>query len=133
MGHYFRTTLLIHSLVPIIRAPVLFKGQGGLNHFTRNTLIRAGCLASKETLMSGKLIFVIAALGFLSSVASALTITPSDFGASEQRYPTKADFDWIFGQFATAATVDTESVAANREKLRREALKRINSAEFGKD
>jgi hypothetical protein len=76
--------------------------------------------------MSGKLISVVAAFGVLSSVAIALTITPSDFGA----YPTKADFDWIFAKFETASAFDTESVAADREKIRGAALKRINFGQF---
>jgi hypothetical protein len=79
--------------------------------------------------MSGKLIFVAAACGVLSSVAIALTVAPSDFGA----YPTKADFDWIFAKFATVSAFDTESVASDREKIRGAALKRMNFGKFGKE
>ena len=55
--------------------------------------------------MSGKLMSVLVALGLLSSVAIALTVTPSDFGtpAVHRVYPTKADFDWAFGDVVTKA------------------------------
>jgi hypothetical protein len=82
--------------------------------------------------MSGKLISASVAFCVLGSVAIALTVTPSNFSTSERAYPTKADFDWIFGQFATASTFDTESVAANREKLRMAGLKQMNFEEFVK-
>jgi hypothetical protein len=102
---------------------------GGLNHFARKTLRSRGRLPSKETAMSVKSISVVAAFGVLSSVAIALTVTPSDFGA----YPTRADFDWIFAKFATASAFEAENVAADREKIRGAALKRMNLGQFGKE
>jgi hypothetical protein len=82
--------------------------------------------------MSGKLMSVLVTLGLLSSVAIALTVTPSDFATNvvHGAYPTKADFDWIFAEVArpdfdwafdeveTASTLDPEHAAADREKIR---------------
>jgi hypothetical protein len=36
----------------------------------------------------------------------------------------RTDFDQAFGEFVT--TVDSESIAANREKVRRAGLERLN-------
>jgi hypothetical protein len=94
--------------------------------------------------MSGKLISVLVAFGLLSSVAIALTVTPSDFGTSvvHRAYHTKADFDWIFAEvmkpdfdwvFAeleTASTLDPEHTAADREKIRLAVLKQMNLGQF---
>jgi len=65
-------------------------------------------------------------LATLSSAAFALTITQSEFVSSDRRYPTRADFDQTFGKFGTASTVDTEGIVADREKLRRAGLERLN-------
>jgi hypothetical protein len=69
--------------------------------------------------MSGKLISVVAVFSVLSSFAVALIVTRSDFSASVRlrAYPTRADFDWILGQFGTDSTFDPESMAADREKI----------------
>jgi hypothetical protein len=75
--------------------------------------------------MSVKLLSVVAAFGFLSSVAIALSVTPS--------YPTKADFDWAFAQFVTAFTSDPENIAADREKIRVSGLKQMNLVKFGEE
>jgi hypothetical protein len=94
--------------------------------------------------MSGKLMSVLVALGLLSSVAIALTVTPSDFGtsAAHRAYPTTADFDWIFAEvtkpdfdwvFAeveTASTLDPKHTAADREKIRLAVLKQMNLGQF---
>jgi hypothetical protein len=96
--------------------------------------------------MSGKLMSVLVALGLLSSVAIALTVTPSDFGTPvvHWAYPTKADFDWIFAEvtkpdfdwvFAeveTASTLDHEHTAADSEKIRLAVLKQMNLRQFSK-
>ncbi len=76
--------------------------------------------------MSRRLIAILVSLATLSSAAFALTITRSEFVSSDRRYPTRADFDRTFGEFVTASTVDTESIAADREKLRRAGLERLN-------
>src|ERR1700693_672979 len=88
---------------------------------------------SKESPMSGKLISVVAVLSVLSSVAVALIVTPSDFGASgrQRAYATRPDFDWAFFQFETDSTFDSESIAADREKLRAAGLKEMNLGQFG--
>jgi hypothetical protein len=84
--------------------------------------------------MSGKLMSFLVTFSLLSSVAIALTITPSDFATLvvHRAYPTKADFDWIFGEvtkpdfdwaFAaveTASTLDPE----HREKFRLAVLRK---------
>jgi hypothetical protein len=75
--------------------------------------------------MSVKQISVVTAFGFISSVAIALSVTPS--------YPTKADFDWAFAQFVTAFTFDPESIAADREKLRVAVLKQMTLVKFGEE
>ena len=90
--------------------------------------------------MSAKLMSVVVTLGLLSSVAIALTVTPSDFVTVvvHRGYPTKADFDWIFAevrrpdfdwafaQVETASELDPERAAADREKIRLAALKQMN-------
>ena len=87
---------------------------------------------------------VLVALGLLSSVAIALTVTPSDFGTSvvHWAYPTKADFDWnfaevtkpdfdrVFAEVETVSTLDPEHTAADREKIRLAALKQMNLGQF---
>ena len=84
--------------------------------------------------MSGKLMSVLVTFGLLSSVAIALTVTPSGFATvgDHRGYPTKADFDWIFAEvtkpdfdwaFAavqTASTLDSEHL----EKFRLAVLKK---------
>jgi hypothetical protein len=82
--------------------------------------------------MSGKLIFVLVALGTFSSAAVGLGVAQSDFGRSvfNQTYPTKADFDRTFAAFVTASTFDPESLAAQREKLRAAGLRRMNLTQF---
>ena len=74
--------------------------------------------------MSGRLIVILVSLVMLTSVAFALSITRSEFVSSDRIYPTRADFDQAFGEFVT--TVDSESIAANREKIRRAGLERLN-------
>ena len=76
--------------------------------------------------MSGRSIAILMSLATLSSAAFALTITQSEFVSSDRRYPTRADFDQTFGKFGTASTVDTEGIVADREKLRRAGLERLN-------
>jgi hypothetical protein len=87
---------------------------------------------------------VFVTLGVLSSVAIALTVTPSDFATVvvHRGYPTKADFDWIFAEvtrpdfdwaFAaveTSSTLDPEYTAADREKIRLAVLKQMNLGQF---
>jgi hypothetical protein len=82
--------------------------------------------------MSGKLISVLLALGLLGSVAIALAVPPSDFAISVVRwaYPTKQDFDWAFATVETASTLDPEQRAADGEKIRLAALKRMNLVQF---
>jgi hypothetical protein len=82
--------------------------------------------------MSGKLIFVLVALGTLSSAAVALTVTKSDFGSFVygRNYPAQADFDRAFAAFATPSASDPDGVA-DREKLRAAGLKRMNTAQSG--
>jgi hypothetical protein len=88
-------------------------------------VVPGGCIPSKEIPMSVKLISVVAAFGVLSSVAIALDVTPS--------YPTKADFDWTFAQFGTVSTVDAESIAADRKKIRMAGLRQMNLEKFGEE
>ncbi len=77
--------------------------------------------------MLGKLIFVMAVLGGLSSFAIALTVTSPDFDASARAaYPTKADFDWTFAQFRTMSSAELEN-AADRESRRAGVLGQANS------
>jgi hypothetical protein len=85
--------------------------------------------------MSGKLIFLFGALTTLSSAAVALTVAQSELGsfAAARNYPTKVDFDRTFAEFADMTPFDSESAAANREKLRAVGLKRMNSAQFGEE
>jgi hypothetical protein len=73
--------------------------------------------------MSRSLISIIVALGILSSVAIALTVKPN--GA----HPSKADLDWTFAQFVTVS-LDPESAATDREKIRMAGLKRMNLGQF---
>jgi hypothetical protein len=75
--------------------------------------------------MSVKQFSVVTAFGVLSSVAVALNVMPS--------YPTKADFDWTFGQFGTVSTLDAESITADRQKIRMAGLKQMNLEKFGKE
>ena len=84
--------------------------------------------------MSGKLMSVLVALGILSSVAIALTVTPSDFGTPvvHWAYPTKADFDWTFAEVETVSRADHEHTAADSEKIRLAVLKRMNLGQFSK-
>jgi hypothetical protein len=85
--------------------------------------------------MSGKLIFLLVALATLSSAAVALTVAqwePGSFAAA-RNYPTKADFDRTFAEFVDTTPFDSESAAANREKLRAAGLARINSTQFGEE
>jgi hypothetical protein len=84
--------------------------------------------------MSGKLMSVLVALGILSSVAIALTVTPSDFVTPvvHWAYPTKADFDWIFAEVETVSRADHEHTAADSEKIRLAVLKRMNLGQFSK-
>ena len=65
--------------------------------------------------MSGKLIAILMSLGALCSVAVALTWS----------HQTTADFDQTFGEFVTASTVDSESTAADCERLLRAGLERL--------
>jgi hypothetical protein len=95
--------------------------------------------------MSGKLMSILVALGLLSSVAVALTVTPSDFGTFvvHRAYPTKADFnwifaevmkpdfDWVFSEVETASTLNPEHTAADREKIRLAVLKQMDLGQFG--
>jgi hypothetical protein len=85
--------------------------------------------------MSGKLIFVLVALGTLSSAAVALTVAKSDIGSFvyDRTYPAKADFDRTFAAFATASAFDPDALGADREKLRTAALKRMNLVPFGEE
>jgi 2-methylisocitrate lyase-like PEP mutase family enzyme len=76
--------------------------------------------------MSGRSIAILMSLATLSSAAFALTITQSELVSSNRSYPTRADFDRAFGEFVTASTVDTEGIVADREKLRRAGLERLN-------
>jgi hypothetical protein len=78
----------------------------------------------KETHMSGRLTAILVSLAMLTSAAFALTITRSTFLTSDRLYSTSADFDQAFAQFVTA--VDPESIAANREKIRKAGLERLN-------
>jgi hypothetical protein len=78
----------------------------------------------KEAHMSGRLIAILVSLATLTSAAFALTITRSTFLTSDRIYSTSADFDQAFAQLATA--VDPESIAANREKIRKAGLERLN-------
>jgi hypothetical protein len=73
--------------------------------------------------MSGSLIAILVSLAMLTSAAFALTITRSTFLTSDRIYSTSADFDQAFAQFVTA--VDPEN-AANREKIRKAGLERLN-------
>jgi hypothetical protein len=77
----------------------------------------------------------LATFGVLSSVAIALNVTPSDFvtPVHGQAYPTKADFDWTFSQFMSASPADTESTAADREKIRMDGLRQMNLGIFGEE
>jgi hypothetical protein len=83
--------------------------------------------------MSGKLISVAALLSILSSVAVALIVTPSDFGASgrQRAYATRADFDWAFSQFEADSAFDSESIAAGRERLHSAGVKEMNLEQSG--
>jgi hypothetical protein len=74
--------------------------------------------------MSGRLIAIVVSLATLTSAAFALTITRSTFLTSDRIYSTSADFDQAFARFVTA--VDPESIAANREKIRKAGLERLN-------
>jgi hypothetical protein len=83
--------------------------------------------------MSGKLIFVLAALAILSSVAITLTVTPSGFGTfgDNATYSKHADFDGTFAAVESAFIQHPEILnpaitAADREILRLAALKRMN-------
>jgi hypothetical protein len=69
--------------------------------------------------MSGRLIAILVSLAILTSAALALK-----FASSDRIYPTTADFDQTFAQFVTA--VDPESIAANREKIRKAGLERTD-------
>jgi hypothetical protein len=99
--------------------------SGRIEPIREKDVVSRGCLPSKETPMSVKLISVVAAFGVLSSVAIALDVTPS--------YPTKADFDWTFAQFGTVSTVDAESIAADRKKILMAGLKQMNLEKFGEE
>jgi hypothetical protein len=85
--------------------------------------------------MSGKSIFLFVTLVTLSSAAVALTVVQSELGSSATilNYPAKADFDWTFAGFAATPLLNSEVAAAEREKLRAVALKRINSAQLGEE
>jgi hypothetical protein len=85
--------------------------------------------------MSGKSIFLLVALVTLSFAAVALTVTQPEFDdlTSTRNYPTNADFDRSFSDFLDATPFDSESAAANREKLRAVGLKRINSLQLGEE
>jgi hypothetical protein len=74
--------------------------------------------------MSGRLIAILVSLATLTSAAFALTISRSTFFTSDRIYSTSADFDQAFSQFVTA--VDPENIAANREKIRKAGLERLN-------
>ena len=74
--------------------------------------------------MSGRLTATLVSFVMLTSVGFALTITWSNFVSSDRIYPMWTDFDQAFGEFVT--TADSESIAANREKVRREGLERLN-------
>jgi hypothetical protein len=76
--------------------------------------------------MSGKFITVLVVLGTVSSAAVALTVTRSDFGGAvhERTFPTKAEFDRTFAEFATPTALERDA-AADREKLRMAGLKRM--------
>jgi hypothetical protein len=74
--------------------------------------------------MPKRLIAILVSLGALSSAAVALAITRSEFATTSRSYPTTADYDRTFGEFVTAT--DSESTAADREKLRRAGLERLN-------
>jgi hypothetical protein len=97
--------------------------------------------------MSAKLMPVLVALGVLSSVAIALTVTPSDFGTPVVRWAfprkadfdwifaavtkpdaavTKPDFDWVFAEVETVSTLDHEHTVADSETIRLAALKQMN-------
>ena len=107
-----------------------------LNHFVSETFPEGTILRTcGNKIMSGKIILLLAALAALSSAAVALTVAQSELGsfAAARNYPTKADFDRTFSEFADTAPFDSESAAANREKLRAVGLTRINSAQFGEE
>jgi hypothetical protein len=91
--------------------------------------------STENKIMPGKFIFLFAALATLSSAAVALTVAQSELGsfAAARNYPTKADFDRTFAEFVDMTPFDSESAAANREKLRAVGLKRMNSAQFGEE
>jgi hypothetical protein len=107
-----------------------------LNHFVSETFPEGTILRTcGNKIMSGKIILLLVALAALSSAAVALTVAQSELGsfAAARNYPTKADFDRTFSEFADTAPFDSESAAANREKLRAVGLTRINSAQFGEE
>jgi hypothetical protein len=85
--------------------------------------------------MPAKLIYVMAALSILSSAAVALTVAKSDVAVSvhDWAYPAKADFKQTFGAFANTSASDPESVAADRERLRAAALRRLHLSQSGED
>jgi hypothetical protein len=70
--------------------------------------------------VSVKLLFFLVASVTLSTAAVASTVTQPGFDsfAATRNYPTKADFDRTFAEFANSTPFDSESAAANREKLR---------------
>jgi hypothetical protein len=74
--------------------------------------------------MSERLIAILVSFVMLISVGFALTIMRSQFVSSDRIYPIRIDFDQAFGEFVT--TVDSKSIAANREKVRRAGLERLN-------
>jgi hypothetical protein len=83
--------------------------------------------------MSGKLISAVAAFAILGSVAIALTIAQSGFGAfgDNRTYPDKADFNGVFATVESAFIQHPEILnpaitAVDRESLRLAALKRMS-------
>ena len=71
-------------------------------------------------------IAVLAAIGAAALVAIASTLAISGIGTKGDRLLTKVDFDRVFDDVQAVSRSNSENMAADREMLRLEGLKRLN-------